>query len=360
MKMENNPIKQLFEEERIGLPEGDLDIFMHKYQSYRQTKTRRKRRLWALIIIANTAALLLIVWNFPKSIKSVAPLPEISTRTDGLFGQVPTIQVQPRFQQHRLQALSTQKPTGENAPEYPQKQVIQEPVRQTGTTIQAVPQQSQPTKSSCLKTPIPVDEEITILEETTKNIELLLSYGFNPANQVPVDPGTGILPMNYTPIYYGGKPFTEEHRIYGSPLSFDVQIRFLLSQRWSLNTGLRYTFLRSSTYQDNVLVSKEHSHLIGIPVLANFNLTQSEHLETYLSGGMIPEWCIKSDTGAELEQRFLLSAELGIGGAYKISPTISLYLEPSIHYCFQNIKFKTFEKKEGFSLALHVGFRFLL
>ena len=112
---------------------------------------------------------------------------------------------------------------------------------------------------------------------------------------------------------------------------------------------------------------------IGIPLKGTFNVHSKQRLSIYLSMGVtldIPvkatsesiasnesgqiTFCGKSDIHPSLQW----STNFGIGIQYQITPSISIYAEPNLHYYFNNGDgIKTIRTEKPFNVTLPIGFR---
>lgn len=163
------------------------------------------------------------------------------------------------------------------------------------------------------------------------------------------------------------KSFDEEyaessfsHRL---PLNIGVKIDYGLSDRFSLESGLVYTYLSSQVSPrgtDKTLTQRVH--YIGVPIGVNYNIWENRHLDLYAGVGGRVDKCIS----AALDDRFLrmnplqFSAGGHVGLNYKLSRHVGFYLEPGISYFFDDgSALKTTYKENPLKATLSMGFRLL-
>lgn len=169
--------------------------------------------------------------------------------------------------------------------------------------------------------------------------------------------------------------------LYGIPLTFGFGLRFYLTDRFSLGTGINYSLLTRSfkgTYiqADNgkLINSVEnadivnHIHYIGIPVNAYYDLIQNNLIQFYAFGGATFEkglgsnFRITKDGTAvyynESVPGMQVSAALGIGIQFNVAKSWSLYIDPSARYYFDCKQPKSVRTQKPFMFNFEVGIRY--
>ncbi len=150
---------------------------------------------------------------------------------------------------------------------------------------------------------------------------------------------------------------TSTRSSYGVPLSFGVGARFDLNSRWSIGTGLNYTFLTRQFYGKYTKVSKagdiesvisddirNQQHYIGIPVNAFYNIINNDKINFYAYAGGAMEKCVSdsyrllntSINHKESIKGIQMSVNAGIGVEFMLGKTLGLYIDPSVRYYFKN------------------------
>ena len=134
------------------------------------------------------------------------------------------------------------------------------------------------------------------------------------------------------------------------PIKAGVSLRIVLDERWSLLTGMNYSYLYSEFAEANSLdkTSDQKLHYLGIPVSASYNLWSNSHAGIYVTAGGEIEKLIKGkqfiDQGADRkplvetvkEKRPIFSTLASAGIEYLATEWVSLYAEPGISYHFDN------------------------
>lgn len=146
----------------------------------------------------------------------------------------------------------------------------------------------------------------------------------------------------------------QHHR---QPVRLGISLRYQLSNRWSVESGLTYTRLItevSTTMDNQTTYDEQHQHYIGVPLNVGYLLWSSRRFSFYASAGGTIE--------KQLEQSpWQLSANAAIGVDYRLTPWLSLYAEPGIGYYFDNRSTTpVLYHNRPLNLSLGVGLRFSL
>lgn len=168
---------------------------------------------------------------------------------------------------------------------------------------------------------------------------------------------------------------TEKTRHY-MPLAIGLSVNRSLSPRWSIETGLRYTFLRSDFLSESELMHKEtiqRIHYIGVPLKLNYRIFTYNGFSLYGQGGgaldipvygtqsilgYSPESGITSKDFLHINAPLQWSAEGGLGIQYHFTPSFSIYAEPSFRYYFNpGSDIKTIRHDKPFEFTMPVGLR---
>ena len=161
------------------------------------------------------------------------------------------------------------------------------------------------------------------------------------------------------------------------PLVIGLSVNKTLTSRWSIETGLRYTFLRSEFLSGSELMNRETTqriHYIGIPLKVNYRIFTYRGFSLYGQGGGaldIPVygtrsvWEYQPREGAVSTDEFHIhapvqwSVEGGLGIQYHFTPSFSIYAEPSFRYYFNTgSDIRTIRQDKPFEFTLPIGVRF--
>lgn len=160
------------------------------------------------------------------------------------------------------------------------------------------------------------------------------------------DFGPGRAPSREGSKAVSGLPVPIDEPSYYMPLSFGVQMKLPVSHRISLGIGVDYTYIvtRFTSLVNGVKYDDTYSqlHYVGIPLGLYANLLQGRATDFYLSLGGSLEKCVGSryvygSNAVKSEVPGLqFSAMAGLGVEYRVTPSIGLYLDPSLVYYFEN------------------------
>lgn len=125
---------------------------------------------------------------------------------------------------------------------------------------------------------------------------------------------------------------TEEHVQHHQPVRFGLSLRYQLSNRWSVESGLSYTRLSSdiTTTVDGVATTDEQRlNYLGIPLNIGYQLWTSRHLSFYVMAGGMVEKMLNDNP-------WQFSLNGASGAEYRLMDHISLYAEPGVGYYFSD------------------------
>ena len=141
---------------------------------------------------------------------------------------------------------------------------------------------------------------------------------------------------------------------YRQPINVGVMVNCYLSERWSIGTGLEWSWLHSSFREGSqtYYVSRVNDlHYLGIPLKLNCDLWKRNGFKVYaaaggmvqkcFSGKQLEEYIYNSATGksemkelCERQMQWSVCAEAGI--EYDFSPFAGVYFEPGATWHFDN------------------------
>ena len=162
------------------------------------------------------------------------------------------------------------------------------------------------------------------------------------------------------------------------PLKLGISFQHNINKLWSIQSGLTYSYLVSDlSYngQESFYKTKQKLHYIGIPLQVGFRFWETKRFKGYISAGgqvdkLISGKAITHYNTTEKktlgtlnenisEKKLLFSALTSIGAEYMLSNSLSLYVEPGIHYYFNNgSNLKTYYTDHPLNFNLTIGLRF--
>lgn len=160
---------------------------------------------------------------------------------------------------------------------------------------------------------------------------------------------------------------------YSQPVKFGVSLGYRLTDRWSVRTGVDYSYLSSNTVTTTGQIeTKTHRqlHYIGVPVSASYTLWRKRNAHVYLTGGgevekLVKGSSLKSDNSGQAavhsdvkESRPQFSVNAAVGAEYSFLRCVSVYAEPGTSYYFDNKSaVDNIYKDKKLNFSFNVGLR---
>ena len=160
------------------------------------------------------------------------------------------------------------------------------------------------------------------------------------------------------------------------PLSFGLSASRYLTDRWSLQAGLSYSYLVSewTTNKTYRAESEQRLHFLGVPVAVTYKIAEWNRFMFYASaGGQVelnvagkvctdlysPVEKLKSVTEKERMKEPYFSVNARVGVSYPIIRFLSAYAEVGADYYFDcGSDVETIHSEKPFYVGLQLGFRF--
>jgi len=148
------------------------------------------------------------------------------------------------------------------------------------------------------------------------------------------------------------------------PKSFGVSVRFHLTDRLSINTGLnymRYASDRTRIFSDYTCQNdRQYAHYLGIPVRLDWMIVNRKHFNFYLGAGIQADKCIYATVGGERlhEKEVLFGLNGAMGLQFNIVPMVGLYFEPDFSYSLNDGSLETYRYDNPFMVSARAGLRF--
>lgn len=226
--------------------------------------------------------------------------------------------------------------------------------------------------------PITEQKTPTLRHSSNQDWSLSLAYsgisGQNNANRYRI-------PGPTHPDLPSGEPDAEievtETTHHKMPVIISLSLNKALTPRWSIGTGLRYSFMESDFHYESKLYEQrlnQQIHYIGVPLKFNYRIYSAGGFSLYGHGGVALDIPISGqqsvrkssiDMSTPQTDKFNIhvplqwSVEGGLGIQYHFTPSFSIFAEPSIHYYFNpGGEIKTIRQEKPFEFTLPIGLRF--
>ena len=161
------------------------------------------------------------------------------------------------------------------------------------------------------------------------------------------------------------------------PLSIGLGVGYSLNSRWTLQSGLQYSYL-ASEWNTHLIYSgeaKQQLHFVGIPLSISYTIAEWDRLRFYASAGMLAELNVSGRVQSKLyaEDGSLLSelserrrmkqlqwsTHAAVGASYPLIRFVSIYAEAGLSYYISNgSTVETYYTDKAFTPAVRLGFRF--
>lgn len=172
----------------------------------------------------------------------------------------------------------------------------------------------------------------------------------------------------------GGKmEARHEHQL---PITIQLMISRPISSKLSIESGLSYTQLKSTTITGSPMANiqeQQKIHYLGIPLRIGYRWYSNAGLDLYSSAGAMMEMPIYSSffvkhfykggttykNTLSYSVPFQFSTMIGMGLQYDFTPHLGIYIEPSLQYFFDNgSDLETYRTEHPLQLVLPLGIRY--
>ncbi len=161
-----------------------------------------------------------------------------------------------------------------------------------------------------------------------------------------------------------------------TPIGVSISISRYLNNRFSLQTGLTYSYLRSEWSTNNTyhVENEQRLHFIGIPLSLTYKIAEWNRFMFYASVGGMAEVNVAGKRRMKLfsdeveiakqsesirMKEWLWSVNARAGVSYPIIRFVSAFAEVGVSYYFDNgSEIETIHSEKPFNTSLQFGFRF--
>lgn len=166
-----------------------------------------------------------------------------------------------------------------------------------------------------------------------------------------------------------------EHQHYDAPVTIGLSVNKKLNERWSMETGLQYTFLKSDfiTGEGYRIQETQKIHYLGLPLRVSYRWGSFKKFSLYSTAGVQVDIPLKGvlhtshvtdsipmHIGRQsLDVPFQWSVNASAGIQYHFTRNASFYLEPTINYYIPDGSgLRTIRKEHRVTFTVPVGLRF--
>ena len=188
------------------------------------------------------------------------------------------------------------------------------------------------------------------------------------------DPATENVAMADIADHNSGKIVEVEH--HDKPITLSIAVNKNIGKRWSLETGLQYSFLKSYLIlgTGSYRVDKgQKLHYLGVPFKLSYQFMKFKRLSTYGSVGtgiLIPiygktdaDYIVGDKSAYRTDWKLTLpiqwSVNTNIGIQYQFAPNLNLFIEPTMNWYIPNGScIKNAWTERPFTFTVPFGIRF--
>ena len=183
---------------------------------------------------------------------------------------------------------------------------------------------------------------------------------------------------NGTPSYQKTGIQEKSTSAYGIPVSFGLGVRYRVTPKFSIGTGVTYSFLSRNftglyNQVDNGILIRtvegdvhHEMQYVGIPLNFYFDMLESNTMKFYMYGGGAAEWCVSNKYRMSSEdiaisspvKGFQYSVDAGFGVEFKASDMVGVYFDPGVKYYFHSDHPKSIRTDKPFMVNFEAGLRF--
>lgn len=178
---------------------------------------------------------------------------------------------------------------------------------------------------------------------------------------------------------YYVKSSNDERVEHHHPVRVGLSVRYSLTKRLGVETGVTYSYLSSDISQgeeSNCNKTEQKLHFVGVPLNVDYSLWNNKILNVYVSGGGMVEKNIKGNSTATYVlngktqsatdykikmNRLQWSVNAAAGVQVNFTKELGLYAEPGIGYYFDNgSALKTYYSEKPLSFNIKLGLRYTI
>lgn len=145
------------------------------------------------------------------------------------------------------------------------------------------------------------------------------------------------------------------------PLRAGLSIRVPFNERWSLTTGVDYSWYSSTIGYSVTGGHKQDAHYLGIPVRADFTIARNRWLDVYVGAGASADFCVAAyDAGKKIAKDGVGFSLIGAGGVqFNITDNLGIFLDPTLSWNIpsNNRVLDTYKSAHPFMFSGSTGLR---
>ena len=172
--------------------------------------------------------------------------------------------------------------------------------------------------------------------------------------------------VNWNPTYNSSDGTTYHEETHHRPITIGLQVGIPVADKWSVVTGLTYTYLHSDITDGTRFshtLTDQKLHFVGIPLQMNYQLYNNHYCNIYLGTGGRIDFGVSGKTNHEdhlshLPVNYSLKAAAGV--QVNLFKSLNIYAEPSVQYNIPgSTSYKTYYTEHKTMFDLQLGIRII-
>lgn len=192
-------------------------------------------------------------------------------------------------------------------------------------------------------------------------------FGMATASDMPISYDQ----QNFQFVDTTGMPVRPQHSTmkakHRHPFKVGLSIRYRLSNRLSVQSGLNYSYLQSDLTQVNgtaETTERQRLHYLSVPVNVSYSIVRTKRVDVYATGGAEVGKLVsgkRENNGSSTsvsEHRLQYSVNAAVGASYDFGGGVSVFVEPGVSHYFNNHSdVVNYYKDKPTNFSLNVGLR---
>ena len=309
------------------------------------------------------------VSSIPQPTAPISPIaPTSSPIAPVLHIANPLAQKAPITSKPSLVLAQSPAPQEEEAPTNSPEEKQAEKEQATSTSASQTPQSVEATQTAQV---LPSEDAPIFKQEKQDGIYLAMNAsGINFSSEdVASEPlaymDEPLHEVNWNPTYNSSDGTTYHEETHHRPITIGLQVGIPVADKWSVVTGLTYTYLHSDITDGTRFshtLTDQKLHFVGIPLQMNYQLYNNHYCNIYLGTGGRIDFGVSGKTNHEdhlshLPVNYSLKAAAGV--QVNLFKSLNIYAEPSVQYNIPgSTRYKTYYTEHKTMLDLQFGIRF--
>lgn len=161
----------------------------------------------------------------------------------------------------------------------------------------------------------------------------------------------------------------ERDWVHNLPISFSISVRKMINRKIGIESGIQLTYLSSYSNGggDDIADLKNKITYIGVPISVVYSLVDNDKFGLYAKTGILVDKAVNATRYSSLDgvntqtnlskEGVQLSYNINVGGEYKLTNKVFIYLEPSISVYGENNQPISYRTENRYGISVLAGLR---